>query len=175
MANIINIGTSGCEICAQLTVRCTRFLPKISSITALHIMTDAGPPIHLPRVSTLYVSFARRIIPTYELAVCFFRAKKAVLEKVACSLRFLREGNDVWSGRQIPVFMIPEFATSSESSLNFIHDQESPGLVRDLLEPLEEHGRGMVVATLALDGLDDGTRYKEAEVCTARGLLDQPN
>lgn len=96
--------------------------------------------------------------PGVELAVGLVGAQLGVTEVVAGSLGLLGEGDHVGRRGEVPVVVGPELASGTDASLHLVDDQEHAVLLGDLAQTTEEGGRGVVVATLGLDGLnDDGT------------------
>lgn len=92
--------------------------------------------------------------PGVELAVWLVGAQGWVSIIVACSLGFLGEGDDVGRGLEVPVLVGPEFAGGADAGLDFVDDEEDVVALGDVAEALEEGGRGVVVASLGLDGFN---------------------
>lgn len=92
--------------------------------------------------------------PGVELAVGLVGAKSGVAEVVTGSLGLLREGDHVWGRGQVPVIVSPELTGGTDTGLHLVDDEEDVSALGDVTETLEEGGRGVVVTTLGLDGLD---------------------
>ncbi|CAG9941021.1 unnamed protein product [Clonostachys rosea f. rosea IK726] len=93
--------------------------------------------------------------PGVELAVGLVGDELAVAEEVAGRLGLLGEGDDVGRGGEVPVGVAPELSGGAEAGLDLVDDEGDAVLLRQVTETLEEGGGGVVVAALALDGLDD--------------------
>lgn len=93
--------------------------------------------------------------PGVELAVGLVGAQLGVTEVVAGSLGLLGEGDHVGGRGEVPVVVGPELAGGADAGLHLVDNQEDAVLLGDLAQAAEEGGRGVVVTTLGLDGLDD--------------------
>lgn len=93
--------------------------------------------------------------PGVELAVGLVGDELAVAEEVAGRLGLLGEGDDVRRGGEVPVGVAPELAGGAKAGLDLVDDEGDAVLLGQVAEALEEGGGGVVVAALALDGLDD--------------------
>ncbi|KUI60105.1 hypothetical protein VP1G_11164 [Cytospora mali] len=93
--------------------------------------------------------------PCVELPVWLVGPQLRVAVVVACRLRLLGKGHHVGRRGKVPVVVGPELASRTDTSLHLVHNQENSVLLGELTEATEELGRGMVVTTLGLDGLDD--------------------
>lgn len=90
-------GSATTEICKRLqkhTHCLTRFLLRISSMTALHMITRAASPIHLHDVSHMSIDICRSY-SRVELAVSLIRLELAIGEEISSGLCFLGKGDDV--------------------------------------------------------------------------------
>ena len=95
-----------------------------------------------------------------ELTVGLVGPELRVTVEVASGLGFLRKGDHVRRVLEVPVVVSPELASGTDTSLNLINNHENVVLAGDGTEASEEGGRGVVVATLRLNGLDDdGSRW----------------
>jgi len=92
--------------------------------------------------------------PGVELAVRLVGAQGRVAIVVTGSLSLLGEGNHVRGSLQVPVVVGPELSGGTDTGLHLVDDEEHVGALGDLAQTLEESGRGVVVATLGLDGLN---------------------
>lgn len=93
--------------------------------------------------------------PGVELTVGQVGENLRVAVEVTGSLGLLGEGNHVRGSGQVPVLVGPELASSTDTSLDFINNEEGLVLVGDLLQLVEEIGGSVVVTTLRLNRLDD--------------------
>lgn len=93
--------------------------------------------------------------PRVELAVGLVGAQGRVAEVVAGGLGLLAEGHHVRGRGQVPVLVGPELAGGADAGLHLVDDEEHAVLLGDLAQAAEEGGRGVVVAALGLNGLDD--------------------
>lgn len=93
--------------------------------------------------------------PGVELTVGLVRAQVLGAVVVTSSLGFLGEGNHVRGVLEVPVLVSPEFTSSTNTSLNLINDQQNVVLASNGTELLEELWASVVVATFALDGLNN--------------------
>lgn len=97
--------------------------------------------------------------PRVELAVGLVGPQLGVAKVVASGLGLLGEGHHVGRRGQVPVVMGPELAGGADARLHLVDDQQHTVLLGDLAQAAEEGGRGVVVASLGLDGLNnDGAR-----------------
>lgn len=92
--------------------------------------------------------------PGVELTVRLVGAESRVAEVVTSGLGLLGEGDHVRRGGQVPVVVGPELAGSTDTGLHLVDDEEHLVALGDVTQALEEGGRGVVVTTLGLDGLD---------------------
>lgn len=93
--------------------------------------------------------------PCVELAVRLVRAQRGVTVVVTRGLGLLGECDHVgWRG-EVPVLVGPELASSADTSLYLVDDEENVVLCGKFAQAAEEGGRGVVVATFGLDGLND--------------------
>lgn len=92
--------------------------------------------------------------PGVELAVGLVGAQGGVAVVVAGGLGLLGEGDHVRGRGQVPVVVGPELTGGTDTGLHLVDDEEDVGALGDVAETLEEGGRGVVVTTLGLDGLD---------------------
>jgi hypothetical protein len=90
-----------------------------------------------------------------ELTVGLVGSELRVAVEVACSLGLLGEGDHVRRVLQVPVVVSPEFASGTDTSLDLIDNHENVVLAGNSTEASEEGRRGVVVATLRLNGLDN--------------------
>ena len=93
--------------------------------------------------------------PGVELAVGLVRAESRVTEVVAGGLGLLGEGHHVRGAGKIPVLVGPELSGGTDTGLHLIDDEENVVALGDFAQAAEESGRGVVVTSLGLDGLDD--------------------
>jgi len=93
--------------------------------------------------------------PCVELAVWLVGSELWVAEVVAGGLGFLAEGYHVGRGLEIPVFVCPELAGGADAGLHLVNDQEDVMFLCEGTQAAEEGWRGVVVAALGLDRLDD--------------------
>lgn len=93
--------------------------------------------------------------PRVELAIRLVRPQQGVPVVIPCSLRLLRECDDVGWGLQSPVFVCPEFACGPYTGLHLVNDHQHIMLLCDLTQASEICRGCVVVTTLGLDGLDD--------------------
>ena len=92
--------------------------------------------------------------PGVELAVGLVGAQGGVAVVVTGGLGLLGEGDHVRGRGQVPVVVGPELTGGTDTGLHLVDDEEDVGALGDVAETLEEGGRGVVVTTLGLDGLD---------------------
>lgn len=92
--------------------------------------------------------------PGVELTVRLVGAESGVTVVVTGGLGLLGEGHHVGGAGQVPVVVGPELAGSTDTGLHLVDDEENLVALGDVTQALEEGGRGMVVTTLRLDGLD---------------------
>lgn len=93
--------------------------------------------------------------PGVELAVRLVRAQRGVAVVVTCRLCLLGERHHVrWRG-EVPVLVSPELASSADTGLYLVNDEEDVVLGSELAQAAEEGRGSVVIATLGLDGLDD--------------------
>lgn len=96
--------------------------------------------------------------PGVELAVGLVGPQGRVAVVEARGLGLLGEGDNVRGVLQVPVVVGPELAGGADARLDLVDDEEHVVLLGQLAQAAEEVGRGVVVAALALDGLDDDGR-----------------
>lgn len=122
--------------------------------------------------------------PGVELAVGLVGPQQRVAKVVAGGLGLLGEGDHVRGVGEVPVLVGPEPAGGADAGLDLVDDEEDVVLLGEGAQLAEEVGAGVVVAALALDGLDDDGRGRqvprldevldlvEAGLLDARVLLD---
>ena len=93
-----------------------------------------------------------------ELTVGLVGSELRVTVEVASSLGLLGEGDHVRRVLEVPVVVSPELSGGTDTSLNLVDNHENVVLAGDGTKAPEEGGRGVVVATLRLNGLDDDGR-----------------
>jgi len=98
-----------------------------------------------------------------ELTVGLVGPELRVTVEVASSLCLLGESDHVRRVLEVPVVVSPEFAGGTNTSLNLINNHEDVVLAGYGTEASEEGGRGVVVATLRLNGLDDNGSWRAVE------------
>lgn len=110
--------------------------------------------------------------PGVELAIRLVGPQFVVAEVVTSGLGLLGEGDHVGRGLEVPVLVSPELAGGTDTGLNLVNDHEDVVALGDLTQATEELGRGVVVTTLRLDGLDDdGSRRVVVLLDQTLGLL----
>ena len=93
--------------------------------------------------------------PSVELAVRLVGAQLGVAVVVAGSLCLLGKGDHVRRVLKFPVLMSPEAAGGTDTGLDLVDDEEDSMTTGEGAELAEEVWAGVVVTTLALDGLND--------------------
>lgn len=93
--------------------------------------------------------------PGVELAVGLVGPQGRVAVVEAGGLGLFGKGDNVRGVLQVPVVVGPELAGGADARLDLVDDEEHVVLPGQLAQAAEEVGRGVVVAALALDGLDD--------------------
>lgn len=92
--------------------------------------------------------------PGVKLAVGLVGAQGGVAIIVTGRLGLLGEGDHVRRGVEVPVVVGPELSGCTDTGLDFVDNEEDVGALGDVAQALEEGGRGVIVTTLGLDGLD---------------------
>lgn len=96
--------------------------------------------------------------PGVELAVGLVGPQLRVAVVEAGRLGLLGEGDHVRGVLEVPVVVGPELARGADARLDLVDDEEDVVLACQGAQAAEEVGGGVVVAALALDGLDDDGR-----------------
>ena len=98
--------------------------------------------------------------PGVELTVRLVGTQGGVSIVVTGRLSLLGEGDHVRRGLEVPVVVGPELSGGTNTSLHLIHNEEHIVALSDFPQALEESGRGVVVTTLGLNGLDHNSRNR---------------
>lgn len=96
--------------------------------------------------------------PGVELAVGLVGPQLRVAVVEARRLGLFGEGDHVRGVLEFPVVVGPELARGADARLDLVDDEEDVVLAGEGAQAAEEVGGGVVVAALALDGLDDDGR-----------------
>ena len=98
--------------------------------------------------------------PGVELTVRLVGTQGGVSIVVTGRLSLLGEGDHVRRGLEVPVVVGPELSGGTNTGLHLIHNEEHIVALSDFPQALEESGRGVVVTTLGLNGLDHNSRNR---------------
>lgn len=93
--------------------------------------------------------------PGVELAVGLVGSQGVVTVVEAGGLSLLGKGHHVGRSLETPVLMGPELASGADAGLHLVDNHQDVLLLGNLAQAAEEFGRGMVVTTLRLDGLNN--------------------
>lgn len=99
--------------------------------------------------------------PGVENSVWLVRSEGILVEE-ATDEHLLAEGDNVRWGLKVKVLMSPELARRSTAGLNFVDDEGNRVLGANLAKLLVKVRRTMVVATFALNRLDNQARHRNA-------------
>ena len=123
----------------------------VDEVVALNLLDNGAEDEGASRVAHPGVELAVRLVGTEILGGVV----------VAGGLGLLGEGDDVRGVLEVPVLVGPEFASSTDTGLDLVGDEEDIVLAGQGAELLEEFGGGVVVTALGLDGLDhDGAGWE---------------